>query len=269
MTIIFYLNSSVLSETVIKAHLVTANNVIRIVMGNSGLKQHLETSKKTGVLKISQQKLNEFPPGILQLDGNLRTLDISDNKFITLPNEISRFILLKQLNVNKNKLTKLPDCIGALTKLELFNGSHNNLTSLPRTISNLIHLKQVYLSDNHFNEFPLVFTGLKHLDVLDLSRNEINSIPSEISALYATELILNQNQISEITHHVATCPRLKTLRLEENCLQLSAIHPAILGESKISNLAVDGNLFEVKELSELDGYDLYMERFTAVKKKMF
>ncbi|KAK4883635.1 hypothetical protein RN001_006954 [Aquatica leii] len=238
-------------------------------MGNSGLKQHLETSKKTGVLKISQQKLNEFPPGLLQLEGNLRTLDISDNKFIALPNEISRFIHLKQLNLNKNKLTKLPDCIGALTKLELFNASHNNLTSLPRTISNLIHLKQVYLSNNRLKEFPLVFCGLKHLDVLDLSKNEINTIPSEVSGLYATELNLNQNQISEITYHMSACPRLKTLRLEENCLQLAAIHPSILSDSKIANLAVDGNLFEVKELNDVEGYDSYMERFTAVKKKMF
>ncbi|KAF5284093.1 hypothetical protein FQA39_LY17142 [Lamprigera yunnana] len=238
-------------------------------MGNSGLRQHLETSKKTGVLKISQHKLNEFPPGILQLEGNLRTLDISDNKFVTLPNEISRFIHLKQLYLNKNKLAKLPDCIGALTKLELLNASHNNLNGLPRTVTNLIHLKQVYFSNNKLRDFPLVFCGLKHLDILDLSKNEINSIPTEISGLCATELNLNQNQISEITYQISTCPRLKTLRLEENCLQLSSIHPSILGDSKISNLALDGNLFEVKELSEIDGYDLYMERFTAVKKKMF
>lgn len=238
-------------------------------MGNSGLKQHLETSKKTGVLKISQQKLNEFPPGILQLEGNLRSLDISDNKFVTLPNEISRFIHLKQLNLNKNKLVKIPDCIGALTKLELFNASHNNLSTIPRTISNLINLKQVYLSDNHLKDFPLAFCGLKHLDMLDLSKNEINSIPSEVSGLYATELNLNQNQLSEITVHIATCPRLRTLRLEENCLQLTAVNSAILTDSKISNLALDGNLFETKELADIEGYDIYMERFTAVKKKLF
>lgn len=238
-------------------------------MGNSGLKQHLETSKKTGVLKISQHKLNEFPPGLVQLEANLRTLDVSDNKFVNLPNEISRFIHLKQLNLNKNKLAKLPDCIGALTKLELFNASHNNLTIIPRTISNLINLKQVYVTDNRLKDFPLAFCGLKHLDVLDISKNEIHCIPSEVSGLHATELIANQNQIVEISPHISNCPRLKTLRLEENCLQLTAIHSSILTDSKISNLALDGNLFEVKEIAEIDGYDLYMERYTAVKKKLF
>lgn len=238
-------------------------------MGNSGLKQHIETAQKTGVLKVSQGKLNEFPPGFRQLETSLRTLDISDNKFVVLPNEISRFMQLRHLNLSKNKLTKIPDCIGALTKLETLNASHNNLTSLPRTISNLIHLKQVHLSDNHIKEFPLMFCGLKHLDVLDLSKNEITSVPPEVSGLNVTELNLNQNQISHISGQIADCPRLKTLRLEENCLQLNAINPKILMDSKISNLAIDGNLFETKQLADVNGYDAYMERFTAVKKKLF
>ncbi|XP_056640216.1 leucine-rich repeat-containing protein 57 [Diorhabda carinulata] len=238
-------------------------------MGNSGLKQHIETAQKTGVLKLSQGKLNEFPPGFKQLESSLRTLDISDNKFVILPNEISRFMQLRHLNLSKNRLAKIPDCIGALTKLEILNASHNNLTTLPRTLSNLIHLKQVNLSDNHIKEFPLMFCGLKHLDVLDLSRNEITSIGPEVSGLNVTELNLNQNQIAHVSGQIADCPRLKTLRLEENCLQLTAITPKILGESKISNLSLDGNLFKTTQLSDVNGYDAYMERFTAVKKKLF
>ncbi|KAL3278459.1 hypothetical protein HHI36_013780 [Cryptolaemus montrouzieri] len=238
-------------------------------MGNSSMKQHIETAQKTGVLKVSQGKLSEFPPVFRQLEGNLRTLDLSENKFLLLPEEISRFTQLKHLNLQKNKLAKIPDCIGALTKLETFNASQNNLSILPRTLSNLIHLKQVYLSSNHLKEFPLMFCGLKHLDLLDLSKNEIESIPSDISGLHVTELNLNQNQITFISAQIAECPRLKTLRLEENCLQLSAISPKILRDSKIANLSVDGNLFEVKQLSDIDGYEIYMDRFTAVRKKMF
>nr|XP_022900288.1 leucine-rich repeat-containing protein 57-like [Onthophagus taurus]XP_022900289.1 leucine-rich repeat-containing protein 57-like [Onthophagus taurus]XP_022900290.1 leucine-rich repeat-containing protein 57-like [Onthophagus taurus] len=237
-------------------------------MGNSGLSQHIETAKKTGVLRVSGS-LNDFPPGFLQLEGSLRTLDLSDNKFVTLPNDISRFMQLKHLNLNKNKLTKIPDCIGALTKLETFNICHNNLTSLPRTITNLINLKQVFLSDNHIKDFPTVFCGLKHLDVLDLSRNEIRCVPSEINGLNVSELNLNQNQISDLSYQIVYCPRLKTLRLEENCLQINAISPRLLKESKISNLSLEGNLFEMKQLMNIDGYEAYMERYTAVKKKLF
>ncbi|KAG5892639.1 hypothetical protein JTB14_025436 [Gonioctena quinquepunctata] len=238
-------------------------------MGNSGLKQHIETAQKTGVLKVSQGNLNEFPPLFKQLESSLRTLDISDNKFVVLPNEISRFMQLRHLNLSKNRLSKIPDCIGALTKLETFNASHNNLCSLPRTFSNLINLKQVNLTDNHIKDFPLMFCGLKHLDVLDLTKNEITSIPPEAAGLNVTELNLNQNQIAQISGQIAECPRLKTLRLEENCLQLCSIPTRILSDSKISNLLVDGNLFESKQLAFIGGYESYMERYTAVKKKMF
>ncbi|XP_060526413.1 leucine-rich repeat-containing protein 57 [Cylas formicarius] len=238
-------------------------------MGNSGLKQHIETAQKTGVLKLSQGKLNEFPQGMKQLEGCLRTLDISDNKFVVLPNEISRFMQLRHLNLSKNKLAKIPDCIGALTKLETFNAGNNNLSFLPRTFSNLINLKQVILNSNHLKEFPLVFCGLKHLDILDLSQNELVAVPAEVSTLNVTELNLNQNQISVLSSEISLCPRLKILRLEENCLQLAAIHPRILSESKIANLVLDGNLFEIKQLANIEGYDAYMDRFTAIKKKMF
>lgn len=51
------------------------------------------------------------------------------------------------------------------------------------------------------------------------------------------------------------CPRLKVLRLEENCLELSSIPLSILKDSQVSLFSVEGNLFEVKNLRDLDGYD--------------
>lgn len=94
-------------------------------------------------------------------------------------------------------------------------------------------------------------------------------MPDAAATLRVTELNLNQNQIAIISEKLADCPRLKTLRLEENCLQLNAIPPQILKESQISMLALEGNLFEMKQFMNMDGYDVYMERYTAVKKKMF
>lgn len=74
-------------------------------------------------------------------------------------------------------------------------------------------------------------------------------------------------QISTLSPEVSRAPRLKVLRLEENCLELSSIPPSILSDSQVSLLSVEGNLFEVKTLRDLEGYDKYMERFTATKKK--
>lgn len=62
-------------------------------------------------------------------------------------------------------------------------------------------------------------------------------------------------QISILSPEISTCPRLKVLRLEENCLELSSIPLSILKDSQVSLFSVEGNLFEVKKLRDLDGYD--------------
>ncbi|KAJ1529914.1 hypothetical protein ONE63_006643 [Megalurothrips usitatus] len=238
-------------------------------MGNAALKQKYETATKTGVLKISQKKLTEFPNSLKGLEHNLRVLDFSDNHFTALPKDIGIFVHLKQLNLEKNKITSIPEEICKLVKLETLNLSSNKLTSLPVSLNKLSHLKRVEVTDNLLANFPVMFCNLKHLDFLDLSRNKIGEIPDEVQNLYVTELVLNQNQVGSISEGIARCPRMKTLRLEENCLQLSSIPLAILNESSISMIALEGNLFEMKEFMNLEGYDAYMERYTAVKKKMF
>lgn len=146
---------------------------------------------------------------------------------------------------------------------------NNVISFVPLCYENLKNLKQIQLSNNQIVEFPAMFAGLKHLDMLDLSRNKITVVPAAAKDLQCTELNLNQNQISSLAEEVADCPKLKTLRLEENCLQISAIPNRILKHSVISNILVDGNLFNNKQFTELDGYNEYQERYTAVKKKMF
>lgn len=84
----------------------------------------------------------------------------------------------------------------------------------------------------------------------------------------ALEVNLNQNQISQLPESLARCNRLKTLRLEENCLNLEAIRPNLLGESKISVLSLAGNLFDEKKLADIEGYDKFQERFTAIRRKL-
>lgn len=238
-------------------------------MGNKVVKQHFETAQKTGVLQITQQRLQEFPPHLRDFPNVLRTLDLSENRFVTLPDAIAHFTLLKHLNLNTNRLTELPDALAQLVKLETLSAINNQISRVPRGLAQLTNLKKVLLSNNQLTEFPTQLCGLRHLDLVDLSRNRIASIPAEVGTLYAVELNVNQNQLAAIAVELADCPRLKVLRVEENCLPATALHARILKESKISNLYTDGNLFQSKHFVELDGYEEYMERYTAVRKKMF
>ncbi|KAG8126117.1 hypothetical protein E2320_021368 [Naja naja] len=196
-------------------------------MGNSALKAHLETAQKTGVFQLTGKGLSEFPEDLQKLASNLRTIDLSNNKLESLPPFIGKFSVLKSLALNHNRLTALDN----------------------------LQLKTLSLSGNKLQTIPVQLCSLHHIDVVDLSRNQIQNIPDTIGELQAIELNLNQNQISQISSQISRCPRLKVLRLEENCLELSVLPQSILSDSQISLLAAEGNLFEIKKLRELDGYD--------------
>lgn len=235
---------------------------------SSGVRAHMETAQKTGALVLSNRKLTELPD-LAALNKVLRTLDLSTNKLKGVPPSVCDLSNLKHLNLNGNRIECLPDDIGRLSKLESLSVVSNLLTSIPESMSQLKHLKSVILSDNKITEFPVMLCGLSQLDVVDLSGNQITAVPDGIEGLQAVEVNINMNQISAISPSIASCPRLKTLRLEENCLTISSIPEELLNDSQVSLLCVDGNLFKMKEIEEVPGYSKYMERYTAVKKKMF
>lgn len=238
-------------------------------MGNSNVKLHYETASKTGVLQLAEQKLKEVPAEAFHLRDVLRNLDLSKNKISSLPENIANFQLLKQFKIDSNRLENLPDVIVNLKKLEMLNASSNHISSLPRMFSNLSNLKQLYLNNNKFRHFPLQLIGLPNLDVVELSNNKIIEIPRGMSDFHAVELNLSQNEISKISEDTHLAPRLKILRLEENCLLIDAISPTLLRDSKLHTLNLEGNLFEPKQILSLEGYNEYTERYTAMKKKMF
>lgn len=180
----------------------------------------------------------------------------------------------------------LPSEISQLKKLETLSLNGNRIQMLPPSLGQLKALRTLSLSGNQISEFPSGLGSLRNLDLLDLSRNKIQNVPLEVSELQAIEISLNQNQVLEssfllseqtlcsraepsylsdqsffllqisiLSPEISKCPRLKVLRLEENCLELSSIPLSILKDSQVSLFSVEGNLFEVKKLRDLDGYD--------------
>jgi len=215
-------------------------------MGNSNIKHHYENATRTGVFQLKKANLSEFPKDIQKLKNTVRSLDLSDNKIEIIPSFLGEFVSLKQLTINNNHISEIPFEISSLKKLETLSLSLNIITFIPNSLSSLSSLRNVHINGNHLTTFPLVLASIKTLEFLDLSNNKITSIPDKIDQLQAYELNMNQNQITYISKDIASAPRLKILRLEENCFNLDAFPKSILTDSQISLLTLEGNLFEMK-----------------------
>ena len=74
--------------------------------------------------------------------------------------------------------------------------NNNALSELPEDFHSCKHLRVVSLSRNRIRDFPVQLTYLKELEKLDLSHNRIHKIPHDFRDIHATEVNLNDNEVS-------------------------------------------------------------------------
>jgi len=232
------------------------------------LEAHIDTAEHTRCCYLGNMLLREFPKELERIAKLLRTLDLSNNRLHELPALISQFSMLKSLNCDDNRIDQVSDELYKLKRLETLNLGNNRIQTIPPTIGALTALRTINLAGNGIESFPMGLTQCRHLNSVNLARNKISRVPQGMDNFQAMELNLNQNQISSVDKSIAKCANLKVLRLEENCLDISSFPSCILSDSNISTLTLDGNLFTMKQFGDLPGYEDYMERYTATKKKM-
>ncbi|RNA35469.1 leucine-rich repeat-containing 57 isoform X2 [Brachionus plicatilis] len=236
-------------------------------MGNE-LSRHIEQAKKTGVLQLRDFKLTKVPPELFQIAKSIRNLDLSHNRLtIITSNLFTNMENLKTLNISNNKIESISGEIGRCVKLESLDMSHNLLKDIPNSVNQLKNLKKISINNNQLTRIPKELSQLTQLDFVDLSSNKIKEIEDYVENFYCIELNLNENKIKSISEKISACPRLKVIRLEKNCLQVSSLPVSILKDSQVSLINFDGNHFSKKDFENLDGYEKYMERYTATRRK--
>ncbi|XP_065882737.1 leucine-rich repeat-containing protein 57-like isoform X3 [Dysidea avara] len=219
----------------------------------------------------------------------LRSLDLSKNKLPDIPSSVGQLAAVKTINLSENTIElyphssdniplstndelclkrEIPDEIAQCSRLDNFNISNNCLTLLNPSMAALKHLRNLNASHNQLTSFPSFVCDIATLDYLDLSHNMIDLLPSSLETLKVVEINLNNNKVPQLPASIAQCPRLKVLRVEQNELILSGIPDVLLMDSKISLLAAEGNNFSMRDLEEMPGYDKYLERFSAVRRKL-
>ncbi|KAK2532889.1 Lrrc2 [Columba guinea] len=114
----------------------------------SGEQWMLSNLKQVTVVDLSANKFHSIPICVLRM-SNLQWLDISSNNLKDLPEDIDRLDQLQTLLLQKNKLTYLPRALVNMTKLSLLVVSGDDLVEIPTAVcESTTGLKFVSLKDS-------------------------------------------------------------------------------------------------------------------------
>ncbi|HEV3269604.1 MAG TPA: NEL-type E3 ubiquitin ligase domain-containing protein [Candidatus Rhabdochlamydia sp.] len=134
--------------------------------------------QKLITLDLSENRLITLPESISQV--SLETLDLASNNLEIFPETIANLPSLKQLNFEDNNIAALPEVIN-LPLLVNLNLSYNQLvTSSCEAICNLRSLAELDLESNNLEALPEAICNLRSLTNLNLSNNPISGIPMQI-----------------------------------------------------------------------------------------
>lgn len=185
-----------------------------------GLDSALFSLKHLNFLEISKTCLKDLPSALGEL-SNLTRMVICCNSIRSLPPEIANLKKLKFLDVSHNALTELPSQLSELSEMQSLNVSSNELATLPQ-ITEMTKLVTLNISYNKFSALPLGICDARLIHFTDLlaNNNSITDIPPEIQVLNSLKVLdLSENKILSIPGELGSCTKLKELNLKGNALK--------------------------------------------------
>lgn len=101
-------------------------------------------------------------PSQIEQFQSLITIELSNNRLVQLPHEISFLKNLKNLYVKNNALDdlSLPKDLDQLKQLEVINLGGNHLKQFPYQLFQMLNLKEIYLGSNEISFLPDLFQTL-------------------------------------------------------------------------------------------------------------
>uniref|UniRef100_A0A8C5KD35 Leucine rich repeat containing 2 n=1 Tax=Jaculus jaculus TaxID=51337 RepID=A0A8C5KD35_JACJA len=141
---------------------------------------YIELFQAMRILDLPKNQISRLPAEILSNLKQVTFVDISANKFSSVPICVLRMCNLQCLDISSNNLTDLPQDIDRLEELQSFLLYKNKLTYLPQALLNLKKLTLLVVSGDHLVELPTALcdssTPLKFISLLD---NPIEKTQSE------------------------------------------------------------------------------------------
>nr|XP_014344690.1 PREDICTED: leucine-rich repeat and calponin homology domain-containing protein 3 isoform X9 [Latimeria chalumnae] len=128
-------------------------------------------------LNVSRNQLSVLPAHVCSLP--LKVLIASNNKLVSLPEEIGHLRHLTELDVSCNEIQMLPPQIGSLESLRDLNVRRNQLVRLPEEVVEL-PLIRLDFSCNKITTIPVCYRNLRHLQTIVLDNNPLQCPPAQI-----------------------------------------------------------------------------------------
>lgn len=207
----------------------------------------IEVSSKKGTQELNlrarlMDQVEWLPDSVGKL-SRLVTLDLSENRLVTLPPTMGALFSLKKLDLLSNRITELPESIGDLVSLASLDVGANQLSRLPPSIGWLIGLEDLNLSSNQLAFLPEAIGSLVSLERLDVATNNLEELPHSIGqCLVLKELHLDYNRLRALPEAIGKIESLEVLTLRYN--NARQLPTAMVSLTKLRELNVSFNELE-------------------------
>ncbi|XXG55598.1 hypothetical protein AAC387_Pa03g3228 [Persea americana] len=220
--------------------------------------------RSTGIVALRDSKLKTFPIEVLDLEKSVRTLDLSHNKIVDIPLEVSKLINMQRLVLAHNLIKYLPMDLGKLQSLKFLTLDGNRITTLPDECL-LVRLESLSISGNLLTCLPETIGSLRNLVLLNVSDNKLKSLPESIGSCFSLEeLQANGNLIEDLPPSICNLTHLKSLCLNNN--NVRQIPSNLLKDCKaLQNISLHDNPISMDQFQQIEGF----QEFEARRKKKF
>lgn len=205
-------------------------------------------------LNLSNNRLESLPEDIGSLTG-LQELFLQYNCLVALPDSICNLSNLVELDVKNNRLKTIPSNVGDLKKLLLLSLTNNSIVELPPSIGNMEHIEELSLHANQLTQLPDELCRLKHLKILYSGENHFLTLPDQFGQLTSLEeLDISGCELVSLPDSITNCTSLIRLWLSNNRLVALPLHMGRLTRLKELHLRHNRLLYLPASMESLELY---------------